>query len=63
MFFYICGYCFLYFYVYLCIESYRINYIHIYLVIKVYVYLHDCLSKEKYVDIKKCTIEKLLLIY
>ena len=29
------------------------NYIHIYLVIKVYVSLHDCLSMEKYVDIKK----------
>ena len=43
----------MYFYVYLYIECYRINYIHIYLVIKVYVSLHDCLSMEKYVDIKK----------
>lgn len=33
------------------------------MVIKVYVSLHDCLSMEKYVDIKKYDIEKLLQIY
>lgn len=33
------------------------------MVIKVYVSLHDCLSMEKYIDIKKYTIGKLLLIY
>lgn len=48
---------------YLYIQCYHINYIHIYLIIKVYVSLHDCLSMEKYVDIKKYTIGKLLLIY
>ena len=63
MLFYIYGYYFSYFYVYLYIQYYRINYIHIYLVIKVYVSLHDCLSMEKYVDIKKYAIGKLLLIY